>query len=127
MWKNKYVIGVVCVLLLIIGVKGCTSIGALTYSEGERTGVITKLSSKGMMVKTWEGELNMGGYETGGKAAVWAFSVDDPKVVEKIHSIQRSGVRCTLKYRQQFMKQSWRGATEYFIVDVIPLDKGATQ
>lgn len=55
----------------------------MTYSDGERTGVITKFSHKGMLIKTWEGELNMGGFDQGGVATIWAFSVDDPVIVEK--------------------------------------------
>jgi len=115
-----YILGVL--LILGFGVRGCIYVGSFTYSEGERTGVITKFSNKGMMIKTWEGELNMGGFDTGGTASVWAFSVDDPTIVEKIQEAQRTGGRWTLHYRQQFVQQSWRGATEYFIIDVVRVE-----
>jgi hypothetical protein len=117
-----WLIAFACLLVFGLGVKGCIAIGSMTYSEGERTGTITKFSHRGMVIKTWEGELNMGGFDQGGVASTWAFSVDDPAIVEKIHQAQREGGRWTLKYRQQFSKQSWRGATDYFIVDVIKVN-----
>lgn len=109
----------IAVLVLGFGVCGCMYVGTLTYSEGERTGTIAKFSHKGLLIKTWEGELHQGGLDQGGVAKVWNFSVDDPAVIEKIHEAQRSGGPYTLKYRQELMQQSWRGETGYFIVDVI--------
>lgn len=122
MFKNltPVKIGVVAFLVAVIFVFAYVNIGSLTYSEGERSGVITKFSHKGMLLKTWEGELNMGGYDQGGVASVWQFSVDDSEVVEKIKKAQRAGGRWTLTYRQQFWSQSWKGQTEYFVTHVEP-------
>lgn len=124
MRNSKYVwIGVAVLVFLALCVKGCTMVGSMTYSEGERTGTITKFSHKGIFIRTWEGELNMGGLEVGGKASIWAFSVDSPAIVEQIHKAQRAGGNVTLKYRQQIMQQSWKGATEYFVTEVIRTGK----
>lgn len=118
-WKT-YLISIVVCLGLAFGIGwSYIAIGSVTYSEGERTGAITKFSHKGLAIKTWEGELNVGGIEQGGVAAVWSFSVDEPEVVKKVQDAQRKGGRWTLKYRQQLMVQSWRGATDYFVVDVV--------
>lgn len=124
-WQKirKLLIGVFVFVILALCVKGCIMVGSVTYSEGERTGTITKFSHKGLVVRTWEGELNMGGLEVGGKASVWEFSVDDPAIVEQVHKAQRAGGRWTLKYRQQMFKQSWRGSTEYFVTDLIQAGK----
>jgi len=113
-------------LVLLIGL-GYIKLGNVTYSEGERSGVITKFSHKGMMVKTWEGELNMGGFDQGGVASVWQFSVDDPEVVTKLQEAQRAGGRWTLHYRQQFMAQSWKGQTDYFVIGVEPAGNNPNQ
>ena len=125
MKNKKYILdGIGVILLLFVCIAGYTAIGGLTYSDGERTGTITKFSHKGLFLKTWEGELNMGGLETGGRGTIWSFSVTDPTVIEKIQQAQRSGSgHWTLKYRQQFFRQSWKGSTEYFIVDVIKSGK----
>jgi len=124
MKNKKYILyGIVVSLFLLMCVRGYFLIGSITYSDGERTGVITKFSHKGLFFKTWEGELNMGGLEVGGKGTTWNFSVDDQSIVEKIQKSQRVGGHWTLKYRQQLLQQSWNGSTEYFITDVIKAEK----
>ena len=37
----------------------------ITYSEGTRSGVLTKISKRGFVFKTFEGELNVGGLNQG--------------------------------------------------------------
>ena len=123
--KKKIIIGLVVILLGCFALGGgCVIFGGITYSEGERTGTITKFSRKGMTIKTWEGELSMGGAVQGGTANVWQFSVDDPVVVEAVQQAQRDSGRWTLKYRQQWKTQSWKGATPYFIVEVVNAGAG---
>lgn len=122
-FKNKIFLFIFVVVMFSSCNFVAIKIGGLTYSEGERTGTITKFSHKGLFFKTWEGELNMGGLEVGGKGVTWEFSVNDPEVVEKIHKSQRVGGHWTLKYRQQLFKQSWNGATEYFVTDVVQPEK----
>lgn len=104
--------------LLLVGY-GCSTVCSWTYSNGERSGVVVKFSHKGFPLRTWEGELAMGGMVTGGTPIVWQFSVDDPAVIEKIKSAARSGQRVTLEYRQQVMTQSWKGKTPYFVTNVL--------
>ncbi len=49
------------------------------YSDGERAGILQKLSHKGWICKTYEGELAL--YVVGGVSPqIWNFSVRDPKV-----------------------------------------------
>jgi hypothetical protein len=42
-----------------IGIQCCGGLN-IEYSEGSRSGVVQKLSRKGVIWKTWEGELNLG-------------------------------------------------------------------
>lgn len=122
--KGKVILsGIAVVAVLFVLGWGYVIVGSWTYSEGERTGIVTKFSHKGMFVKSWEGELNIGGLEQGGIAQVWRFTVDEPQMVEAVQQAQRSGERVTLKYRQQFQQQSWKGMTDYFIVGVETVDK----
>jgi hypothetical protein len=104
----------VAFIVLSVFVFSYAKLGSFTYSEGERTGVIAKFSHKGLILKTYEGELHVGG----NISPNWEFSVADPEIVEKIHEAQRSGGRWSLLYRQQLWRQSWKGATTYFIYDV---------
>jgi len=108
-----------------------------TYSVGNRAGVVNKFSKRGTMFKTWEGELSMGAIDQGGVREKWEFSVltdqmqmtiDDndnlipveggKRVVELVEDALDSGYRVKLLYRQQRGVQSWKGATDYFIVNV---------
>lgn len=114
--KSKVITGVVLSLALIF--LGLYLIGNISISVGERTGVVTKFSHKGLFVQTWEGELLQGGLGQGVTSS-WAFTVSDDKVIEDIHKVQRSGDRCTLKYRQLLFSPIWQGDTSYFIVEVI--------
>lgn len=72
------------------------------YSDGARTGTLNKLSYKGFTMKSWEGELNLGGIkstDTGGVAAnVWAFSVVDAAVAQRAEKLL--GRRVVVHYTQ---------------------------
>ena len=92
------------------------------YSTGERTGVITKISQKGVMWKTWEGEMNLGGMsaDSGGVMTpnIWKFSVKDAEVVKQLQAAGSSAKRITISYRE-VLKAAWSdGETDYFAVSV---------
>lgn len=99
------------------------------FSKGERAGTISKLSEKGYIFKTNEGQLNEGGFsgETGSMAMrIWDFSAKDEKVVEKLKMALSTGERVTLEYQEKFFQFSWNGDTKYFITDVKFLPKPET-
>lgn len=73
------------------------------YSDGVRVGTIQKFSKKGMLVKSWEGELVMDGIKMKAGAqggTVWTFSVQDPQVAAVIDDAVMSGDSVALKYCQ---------------------------
>ena len=59
--------------------------GALkfSYSDGQRTGYVQKISHKGWLCKTWEGELAMA-TQAGIPPQIFVFSVRDDSVAEQI-------------------------------------------
>ncbi len=94
-----------------------------TYSTGERAGLVVKVSEKGIIWKTWEGEATM--YQ-GGVAAtyIWSFTVDnqDPRkqeIIEKIQTAFQTGRPVKLIYLQTLGTPPWRGSSTYFIKDVV--------
>jgi hypothetical protein len=89
----------------------------LTKSEGERAGVITKLSRKGYVFKTWEGEMVQGSFQVM-TSTVWNFSVADREAVEKVRKAMESGKRVNASYKQVIFRNPFRGETDYFITDV---------
>lgn len=91
-------------LLCLFGIRGCANGVGERYSEGDRTGVVVKISRKGFFFKSWEAEMNVGGVSAseGGIAVprTWEFSVTDPKVVEQIRQAAAEGRRVTVVYTQ---------------------------
>jgi len=86
------------------------------YAEGERAGYVQKLSKKGWLCKTWEGEIAMVTMP-GAIPEKFEFTVRDDSVAQKINAL--AGKRVVLHYRQhKFIPTSCFGETEYFIADV---------
>lgn len=121
--SNKLKFGLIAIVVVLVLGFGANFISNMNYSEGSRAGVVTKFSKKGILLKTWEGELSMGGVEQGGVARVWQFSVQDPAVVEKIESAMTNGDHVKLPYNQKLFGVPWRGGTTYFVQDVVSADK----
>lgn len=84
-----------------------------TYAEGERTGYVQKLSKKGWLCKTWEGEIVLVTMP-GAIPEKFEFTVRDESVVDKINA--EAGKRVVLHYHQhKFIPSSCFGDTEYFV------------
>ena len=92
-----------------------------SYSEGERGGVLQKLSRKGWVCKTYEGELAL--YVVSGVAPqIWTFTVRDPKVAAQLNVVL--GERVRLHYDEhRGLPSSCFGDTPYFVDRV---DHGGT-
>jgi hypothetical protein len=86
------------------------------YSEGERAGYMQKLSKRGWLCKTWEGEIAMVTMP-GAIPEKFDFTVRDDVLADKIN--QLAGKRVVLSYRQhKFIPSSCFGETEYFVSDI---------
>tara|TARA_R110002049_G_scaffold292003_2_gene476184 strand:- start:2411 stop:2776 length:366 start_codon:yes stop_codon:yes gene_type:complete len=83
-------------------------------SEGYRSGELIKFSHKGVIVKTWEGEISQG---ISG-AQIFSFSVldKDAAVIGKLKEYQGNYVKVT--YVERFATFPWLGDTKYFITEI---------
>ncbi len=87
-----------------------------SYSQGERAGYVQKLSKKGWVCKTWEGEIAMVTMP-GAIPEKFEFTVRDDAVAQRINLL--AGKRVVLDYAQhRFIPSSCFGETEYFIDQV---------
>ena len=87
-----------------------------SYSSGERAGFLQKVSHKGWICKTWEGELSLVAMP-GSAPEKFLFTVRDEAVAQKVSAA--AGKRVTLNYEQhKGLPSSCFGDTEYFVVDV---------
>jgi hypothetical protein len=86
----------------------------VTVSEGIRSGELIRLSHKGVIIKTWEGELSQG---ISG-AQIFKFSVldNDKEVIEKLKVLQGQYVKLT--YEEKYRTFVWWGETRFFIKSV---------
>lgn len=92
-----------------------------TYSSGERAGYVQKLSQKGWVCKTYEGELILVSMP-GTQAEKFPFTVRSKKVAERIN--QTVGQRVRLIYEEhRGLPTTCFGDTAYFVTDVQTLDR----
>ncbi|ARN80011.1 hypothetical protein [Methylocystis bryophila] len=106
-WKLK--IFVVLIAPITIFVVGLLLLDSFNYAVGERTGVISKLSQKGIACWTWEGQLaqpnfaRSSAFGSGRNSPVdntFDFSVPDPEARKQLENIP-PGSSVALQYNQK--------------------------
>ena len=99
---------------------------SFTYSKGYRAGLLQKFSEKGVIFKTYEGELILSSVQSNSDVALasekFLFSVDDEALAKHMEQIQ--GRRVVVHYREKNGALPWRGDSHY-IVDSIRVDNVA--
>ena len=110
-------IGFTVVLIAVLGFGGWTwATLTYNYSDGERAGYVQKLSRKGWICKTWEGELALVNLP-GAMPEIFHFSVRDDAVAKRIQ--QSVGKRVALSYEQHIgIPTTCFGDTQYFVVNI---------
>jgi hypothetical protein len=87
-----------------------------TYAMGERAGYVQKISKKGWICKTWEGELAMANLP-GTMPQIFTFSVRHDSIAHVLE--QNAGKQVSLTYEQhRGIPTSCFGETEYFVTRV---------
>jgi len=87
-----------------------------SYSQGNRAGYVQKFSRKGLICKTFEGELAMVNVP-GALQERWEFSVRDDSIAHLITSSM--GQRVSLTYDQHVgVPTSCFGETQYFVTGI---------
>ncbi len=91
---------------------------SVPYSEGTRAGELIKFSHKGVIIKTWEGQISQG---ISG-AQIFDFSVQDKEedVIQKLKDYQGSYVKLT--YVERYTTFFFWGDSKYFITEVTQED-----
>lgn len=112
----------IALLFFLIAIAGCYD-----YSQGSRVGTVIKFSKKGLMNKTWEGTMLMGGVARNRDgildANIWNFSVDqsgshgeDPEgLIREIQQALESGKRVRIFYTEELFVSPWRADSKYFV------------
>jgi hypothetical protein len=124
-WKRRFVLVFLTLLVLPPILFSAWAWVTLTYvyARGERAGYVQKISKKGWLCKTWEGELAMVNLP-GTLPEIFRFTVRDEATA---HAVERLvGQRVGLTYEQhKGIPSACFGETEYFIVRIAAVAQDA--
>lgn len=100
--------------ILILVIAWFAFIYYVPYSEGTRSGELIKVTHKGVIFKTWEGEISQG---ISG-AQIFSFSIldKDKQIIEDLKEFQGKYVKLT--YVERYASFVFWGDTKYFITEV---------
>lgn len=117
----------VLIVVVLLAVVAFVFLNMANYSSGFRAGVPTKISKKGIIIKTYEGTLNIGGLTNTAEGAIpttWDFTVrrSADSVIAKIDKAILEGDRVKLMYNEKYVRFFWLGDTKYFVYDVEVLE-----
>ncbi len=115
----KYLIWILLVPIVLLALYTWATL-TWVYSSGERAGYVQKLSQKGFVCKTYEGELVLVSMP-GTQAEKFFFTVRDATLAKRIN--ETVGKRVRLVYEEHIgIPTSCFGETGYFVHDVQLLD-----
>ena len=112
--KLRVLIGLLVIAALVTGYFWAAM--KWSYASGERAGWVQKLSRKGWVCKTWEGEMAMVSMP-GAATEKFAFTVWNGSAVEQINKLM--GRRVNIHYEQKVgLPTSCFGETRYYVTKV---------
>ncbi len=115
-WVILTLLALVLLPVVVIGLWTTATLG-YSYSKGERAGYLQKLSDKGWVCKTWEGELALQNLP-GSSPEIFNFSVRDNAVAKQLQELE--GQKVALIYEQhKGVPSRCFGESEYFVTGVV--------
>ena len=115
--------GLFSVVIVIVGFLLYLWVCSFTYSEGTRSGYLVKLSKKGVVFKTYEGQLNLGGVQIveGLEGNMWEFSIIEDELAPNFETLE--GQKVKIFYKQRFKSMPWLAKTNYIAYKIESLEK----
>jgi len=93
---------------------------AFDYSKGYRAGLLQKFSERGVVFKTYEGEMILSSVQSNTNVAIasekFLFSVAGEDVAKQMEQIQ--GKQVVVHYREKKGTLPWRGDSRYIVDSV---------
>lgn len=117
--KKAFTITVIILVAILAGIGSFLYFGV--YDEGIRAGTVLRLSRKGVIWKTYEGQLSLASFGalkgTNPLAETFDFSVEpgNDSIARLLESVALSGERVNLRYIKRYVSVPWRGKTKYFV------------
>ncbi|QDC44458.1 hypothetical protein [Methylophilus medardicus] len=111
----KWIFWLILLPVVLLGLYTWASL-SWVYSDGERIGYVQKLSHKGWVCKTWEGELVLVTVP-GTQAEKFYFTVRDPAVISQVN--QLAGERVRVMYKEhKGVPSTCFGETSHYVYAV---------
>jgi hypothetical protein len=111
-WGKTLIAAVILVPALIFTIWSGIAL-SYSYSEGNRVGYVQKLSRRGWLCKTWEGELQLSNIP-GSAPVLFQFTVRSDSIARVIENA--AGKQVQLYYEQHVgLPTDCFGDTEYFV------------
>jgi hypothetical protein len=122
-WRSRFLYWVAFGVLGAVVAVGLFTWAALnvSYSKGERVGYIQRLSRKGWVCKTWEGELAVATVP-GVAPDKFYFSVRTEPIASQVNGTLGKRVR-VIYAQHKFIPTSCFGDTEFFVAEAQPVDQ----
>jgi hypothetical protein len=122
---KKIAYWILLIVIVIIGLIGYFKY-EFTFSKGYRAGLLQKISERGLIFKTFEGEMVLSSVQSNSNVAIasekFQFSVANETVAKSMEQIQ--GRHVVVHYMEKKGALPWRGDSRY-IVDSIRVDNVA--
>ena len=121
---TKKAVKIIIITAVVVGIAVFSFYYWGVYDEGVRAGNVLRISKKGVLFKTYEGQLNLQtfGALKGANPIMEAFdfSVEssDEQVLKDLEEVALTGERVNLHYVKRYTTFPWRGDTQYFIKKV---------
>jgi hypothetical protein len=113
---------------IVLALSFASTASADCYSSGVRQGYIQKFSQKGLINKSWEGEMVQEGIRGKGAGSqrsltnIWKFSVTSASVAAKMDEAVFEGKPVTVKYCQSLIRNPLTQNTSYEVTAVRVLE-----
>jgi len=121
---TKKIVKVIFIAIVVVAIAFLCIIYWGVYDEGVRAGTVLRISKKGMIFKTYEGQLNVQtfgsfkGQNPITEAFDFSVAADDEGLISRLQEVALSGERVNLHYVARYAVFPWRGDTKYFITKV---------
>jgi len=123
---KKFAVYILLIVILVLSL-GVYWKYSFTYSEGYRAGLLQKVSYKGNLFKTYEGELILSSVQSSANVAIasekFFFSVTDKQVAIQLEKVQ--GENIVVHYTEKNGTLPWKGESTYF-VDSLKINNSPT-
>ncbi len=118
----------ISLIVLAVVVVGLLVFGYIRYyvpfsDSGVKAGILNNVKHKGIIFKTYEGELIQSGFRPGTQGLQsneFQFSIESKELYDKLMSL--SGQNVKLHYKEYYGTLPWRGYTKFIVDSVISVD-----